>query len=204
MLNSASVTDIRDTHSRHEARGESSDGDPRTSAFASYAEASVGTDPIWEPRAGAGNTARMNSNIETAEDDEAPSSSTAGHGNWTPKLIRWVVALLALQAAAIVGLGAALFVVSTSQTDRIVAVTEDTRAAVEEVQEAVKDLPTHDPQAELELGDLLCATRDGNVSYRPGLGGVFVHECRYREPDARRSSCEAYDIYGNTWSCNDR
>ncbi|WP_419911550.1 hypothetical protein [Candidatus Poriferisodalis sp.] len=146
----------------------------------------------------------MNSNMETPEDNDAPSLSTAGYGNWTPKLIRWVVALLALQAAAIVGLGAALFVVSTSQTDRIVAVTEDTRAAVEEVQEAVKDLPTHDPQAELELGDLVCATRDGNVSYRPGLGGVFVHECRYREPDARRSSCEAYDIYGNTWSCNDR
>ena len=146
----------------------------------------------------------MSLTTDTPEDEGAPSESTASTRNAKPKLMRWVLVLLALQATAIIGLGAALIATSASRIDGVIAASEETRAAVEELQGIVGELPTHDPQTELELGDLLCATRDGDVSYRPGLGGVFVHECRYRDSVTRRTECEAHDIYGNSWSCSDR
>lgn len=159
----------------------------------------------------------MSLTTDTPEDEGAPAESTASGKSARPKLMRWILVLLALQAAAIIGLGAALIIASASQTDRVIAASDETRAAIEELQEVVDGLPTteelqevvdglpsHDPQAELERGDLLCATQDGDVSYRPGLGGVFVHECRYFDSATARRECEAHDIYGNSWSCSDR
>lgn len=150
---------------------------------------------LTQPRYGARNrnTARMNLTTDAPEGEGVPTESTASGTSARPKLMRWILVLLALQAAAIIGLGAALIVSSN-----------ETRSAVEELRNVVDGLPKHDPQAELEQGDLLCATRDGDVSYRPGLGGVFVHECRYRDAVTGRTTCEAHDIYGNSWSCSDR
>ena len=99
---------------------------------------------------------------------------------------RWVVPLLVLQTVILAGLAAVVVLVSL------------------ELRETADRIPTHDPQANLEVGDLLCSLQDGTVSYRPGLGGVFVHECRYHDPVAGREECTAHDIYGNSWSCSDR
>ena len=146
----------------------------------------------------------MNSTTDTPEGVSALTESTASGTNASPKLMRWILVLLALQTTAIIGLGAAVIATSASQTDRVIASSNETRTAIEELREVVDGLPTHNPQAELERGDRLCAARDGDVSYRPGLGGVFVHECRYRDSATGRRECEAHDIYGNSWSCSDR